>query len=189
MRRGHGGRGRSRSASARGLGVKHKGMASAPCLARRLRFAPDLVAVLEGSTHALVCDVTYFVVVSAERGGRTVQRVILVCDPACALEYGEHGCFRADPWLRYGSSHSAPVNAADVLCLNSDKATTVQLAAKFGFRHVTLIPAPVRQPALLMRRPRVDQPAEGRVDRRVRPTFIDRRNVPALIAQDPRMER
>ena len=115
--------------------VGHRG------LAKRLRFEPTLVDSLRAATRALDCDVGYFMLTSTD-GERTAQRVIVACDPTWALQYGERECFRADPWLRYACTNSAPIRAADVPCISAAEIATVQLAAGFGFGHAALIPAP-----------------------------------------------
>jgi len=66
----------------------------------------------------------------------------LACDPAWALEYAANEFFRADPWLRYAASHSAPIKASDLRCVGQQEAAVVSLAAKFGFSNAALIPAP-----------------------------------------------
>jgi DNA-binding CsgD family transcriptional regulator len=110
-------------------------------LAKRPRFAPELIDSLQESTRSLGCEVGYFMMTSTE-GERTFQRVILDCDATWALEYAERECFRADPWMRYALSHSAPIRASDVPCINAGERATVQLAARFGFDHAALIPSP-----------------------------------------------
>jgi DNA-binding CsgD family transcriptional regulator len=104
-------------------------------------FRTSLVAALERATRMLGGDVGYFMLRSRERG-RDVQRVLLACDPAWALEYSARECFRFDPWLRYASCQSVPIDAGKVRCKSAREAEVVDLAAAYGFSAAALVPAP-----------------------------------------------
>jgi DNA-binding NarL/FixJ family response regulator len=71
-----------------------------------------------------------------------VQRVLLACDPAWALEYSAREYFRFDPWLRYASCQSVPIDAGKVRCKSPQEAEVVDLAAAYGFSAAALVPAP-----------------------------------------------
>jgi DNA-binding CsgD family transcriptional regulator len=107
----------------------------------RPQFRTSLVASLERATRTLGGDVGYFML-RAREGGRDVQRVLLACDPAWALEYSARECFRFDPWLRYASCQSVPIDAAKVRCKSVKEAEVVDLAAGYGFSAAALVPAP-----------------------------------------------
>jgi DNA-binding CsgD family transcriptional regulator len=107
----------------------------------RPRFRTSLVESLERATRLLGADVGYFMLKSRE-GGRDIQRVLLACDPAWALEYSARECFRFDPWLRYATSQSMPIGAEQVRCNSAKELEVVNLAAEYGFSTAALIPAP-----------------------------------------------
>jgi DNA-binding CsgD family transcriptional regulator len=69
-------------------------------------------------------------------------RLLQACDPVWGLEYARAESYTNDPWLDYAMTHSKPARLAEIPCTTDPERVVVQLAEKFGFRSVVVVPAP-----------------------------------------------
>ena len=54
----------------------------------------------------------------------------------------ERGTFAQDPWLAYATRNSRPARASEIPATTKRHQAVVELAARFGFRSVVVVPAP-----------------------------------------------
>ena len=87
-------------------------------------------------------DVSYFMTFVREDRSFDAYRLLQACDPLWGLEYGSAGGYHHDPWLEHAMDHSEPARGMEISCTSESQCSVVQLAEKFGFRSVVVVPAP-----------------------------------------------
>lgn len=102
----------------------------------------ELSDCLRDATAGLGADVSYFMTFVREDRSFDAYRLLQVCDPLWGLEYGRAKGYANDPWLEYAMDHSEPIRAAEIPCADEAQRGVVQIAEKFGFRSVVVVPAP-----------------------------------------------
>ena len=102
----------------------------------------ELSECLRNATAGLGGDVSYFMTFVREDRAFDAYRLLQVCDPVWGLEYGRAEGYANDPWLEYAMDHSQPARATEIPCVDEPQRCVVQLAEKFGFRSVVVVPAP-----------------------------------------------
>ena len=67
---------------------------------------------------------------------------MLACDPRWCHDYLEQGWFANDPWLKHATEFGTPVRGTDIEVKTPAERAVVDLAERYGFRSVMIVPAP-----------------------------------------------
>lgn len=102
----------------------------------------ELLRLLTQGIKGLGARHGYFATYVRDDHGFGPCRTLLACDPEWALEYERDGHFAADPWLDYAATHSAPTLSSDIAVAAGAESATVDLARRFGFQSVVIVPTP-----------------------------------------------
>lgn len=102
----------------------------------------ELCDALRATATGLGADVSYFMTFVREDRFFDAYRLLQVCDPVWGLEYGRAKGYANDPWLEYAMDDSEPARASEIPCADEPHRFVVQLAERYGFRSVVVVPAP-----------------------------------------------
>ena len=102
----------------------------------------DLADRLRDAAAGVGAEVSYFMTFVREDRSFDAYRLLQACDPLWGLEYGSAEGYLKDPWLHYAMDHSEPARGTEIACTSEAQLCLVQLAEKFGFRSVLVVPAP-----------------------------------------------
>ena len=102
----------------------------------------ELADCLGEMAASVGADVSYFITFVREDRSFNAYRLLQACDPLWGLEYGWAAGYVNDPWLEYAMDHSQPARGIEISSTSESQRAVVQLAEKFGFRSVVVVPAP-----------------------------------------------
>ena len=101
----------------------------------------ELADRLRDAATRVGAEVSYFMTFVREDQSFDAYRLLQACDPVWGLEYGSTEGYLKDPWLEYAMAHSEPARGTEIACTSEAQLCLVQLAEKFGFRSVLVVPA------------------------------------------------